>query len=191
MRSHLYFGIFALLVILLTCIAGCTSSQTTIQKTGTVTQTPGNPVMTATSQTPIPAQITRSAGIDTTINIHFNDFNCLDVQQELGVDYLYPDQKYSIWASSPGTNTVNVNVLFIDIADKEKIQNIPPAWDTIKKTWIYEGLGPIVQFNDVTVPRETTITIKKQGKYYLCADDRKESGVNNDIFRVPVKMTRL
>jgi hypothetical protein len=191
MRSHVYFGIFALLVILLTCIAGCTSSQTTIQKTGTVTQTPGNPVMTTTSHTPIPSQITRSAGIDTTINIHFNDFNCLDVQQELGVDYLYPDQKYSIWASSPGSNTVNVNVLFIDITDKEKIQNVPPVWDTIKKTWIYEGLVPIVQFNDVTVPRETTITIKKQGKYYLCADDRKESGVNNDILRVPVKLTRL
>jgi hypothetical protein len=191
MRSHLYFGIFVLLVLLLACIAGCTSSQTPLQKTVTVTQTPGNPVMTATSHTPIPAQITRSAGIDTTINIHFNDFNCLDVQQELGVDYLYPDQKYRIWASSPGANTVNVNVLFIDIADKEKIQNVPPAWDTIKKTWIYEGLVPIVQFNDVSTPQEKIITIKKQGKYFLCADDRKESGVNNDIFRVPVKLTRL
>jgi len=191
MRFHTYLGIFALLVILLTCISGCTSSQTTTQKTGTVTQTPGKPVMTATSYTLIPTQIARSAGIDTTITTHFNDFNCLDVQQELGVDYLFPDQKYSIWASSPGSGTVNVNVLFIDIVDKEKIQNIPPVWDAIKKTWIYEGLVPIVQFNDVTIPQEKTITIKKQGKYFLCADDRKESGVNNDVFRVPVKLTRL
>jgi hypothetical protein len=193
MRSHTYLGIFAVLVILLACIAGCTApqtpSQTAPQKTGTGTQAPANPVMTGTSQTPASAQAARTAGIDTTINIHFNDFNCLDVTKELGVEYLYPDQRYTVWASSPVSGTVNV--LFIDVGDKEKIQTVKPVWNAVAKTWVYEGLVPIVQFNDITTPQEKTFTIKQQGKYYLCADDRKESGINDAILRVPVKLTRL
>jgi hypothetical protein len=187
MRSHAYLCIFAVLVILLACTAGCTAPQ----KTGTGTQAPANPVMTVKSQTLASTQAARTAGIDTTINIHFNDFDCLDVTKELGVEYLYPDQKYTVWATSPGSGTANVNVLFVDVGDKEKIQTVPPVWDAVKKTWVYEGLVPIVQFNDITTPQEKTITIKKQGKYYLCADDRKESGVNDAVLRVPVKLTRL
>lgn len=193
MRFHTYIGIFALIVILLTCVAGCTQSspQTAAQKSGSSPQEPGNPLISGTSQTPASTQTARSAGIDTTIDIHFNDFNCLDVQQELMVDYLYPDQKYRVWTSSPMSGTGSVNVLFIDVSDKERIQTSPPVWDAAKKTWIYEGLVPLVQFNDVTTPRETTITIKKQGKYFLCADDRKESSMNDAIIRVPVKLTRI
>jgi hypothetical protein len=193
MRFHSYIGIFAILVILLTCIAGCTESSpmTTAQKSGSSPQVPGNPPISGTSPAPASTQTARSAGIETTIDIHSNDFNCLDVQQKLGVAYLDPDQKYTVWASSPVSGIGSVNVLFIDVSDRDRIQNSPPVWDAVKKTWIYEGLVPIVQFNDVTVPRETTITIKKQGKYYLCADDRKETGMNDAILRVPVKLTRI
>jgi hypothetical protein len=191
MRSHTCLGIFAVLVILLSCTAGCTAPQSLPQKTDTGTRATVNPIMTGTSQTLASAQAARTAGIDTTINIHFNDFNCLDVQKELGVDYLYPDQKYIVWASSPGSSTANVNVLFIDVTDKDRIQNIPPVWDAVKKTWVYEGLVPLIQFNDITTPQEKTITIKQHGKYFLCADDRKESGLNDVVLRVPVKMTRL
>jgi hypothetical protein len=191
MRFHAYLCIFAVLVILLACTAGCTAPQPPSQKTGTVTQPPAAPVITGTLQTLTSTQSPRTAGIDTTINIHFNDFNCLDVTKELGLEYLYPDQKYTVWATSPVSGTANVNVLFIDTADKEKIQIVRPVWDAVKKTWVYEGLVPIVQFNDITTPQEKTITIKEQGKYYLCADDRKESGVNDAMLRVPVKLTRL
>ena len=152
---------------------------------------PGNPLISTTSPAPASPQTARSAGIDTTIDIHSNDFNCLDVQQELGVDYLYPDQKFRVWATSPGNGQESVNVLFIDVSDRDRIQTSPPVWDEVKKSWIYEGLVPIIQFNDVTVPRETTMTIKKQGKYFLCADDRKETGMNDAILRVPVKLTRI
>ena len=31
--------------------------------------------------------------------------------------------------------------------------------------------------------------IKKQGKYFLCADDRKGSMINDAMLRVPVKLT--
>jgi hypothetical protein len=191
MSSHAYVCIFAVLVILLACTAGCTAPQTPPQKPGASPQVPVNPVMTGTLQTPAYTQAARTAGIDTTINIHFNDFNCLDVTKELGVEYLYPDQKYTVWATSPGSGTANVNVLFIGIADKEKIQTVKPVWNGVAKTWVYEGLVPIAQFNDITTPQEKTITIKEQGKYYLCADDRKESGVNDAMLRVPVKLTRL
>jgi len=193
MRFHSYIGIFAILVILLTCIAGCTqsSSQTAVQKSGSSPQVSSSPLMSGTSPAPAATQTAQSAGIETTIDIHSNDFNCLDVQKELGVDYLYANQKYRVWATSPGNGQESVNVLFIDVSDRDRIQTSPPHWDAVKKIWIYEGLVPIVQFNDVTVPRETTITIKKQGKYYLCADDRKETVMNDAILRVPVKLTRI
>ncbi len=123
--------------------------------------------------------------------IHYNDFNCLDIQKELGVDYLYPDQKYTIWATSPGSGNVNVNVLLLKVDDYEKIQIVRPTWDAVKKTWVYDGISPLIQLNDISTPQEKTITIKNQGKYFLCADDRKESGINDAILRVPVKITRL
>lgn len=193
MRFHSSIVIFAILVILLTCTAGCTQSSppTGVQKSGSSSQEPGNPLISGTSTAPTSTQTARSAGIDTTIDIHSNDFNCLDIQKLLGVDYLYPDQKYHVWATSPGNGPGSVNVLVIDVSDRDRIQTSTPSWDAVKKTWVYEGLVPIVQFNDVTVPRETTITIKKQGKYYLCADDRKGTGMNDVILRVPVKLTRL
>jgi hypothetical protein len=128
--------------------------------------------------------------VDTTINIHYNDYDCLDVQKELGVVYLNPDQKYTIRVSPPNSQ-VNVNLLLLDVGDKEKLQAARPEWNAIAKTWEYEGIVPIVQFNDVSTTQEKTVTIKNQGKYFLCADDRKESGVNDVILRIPVKMTRV
>jgi hypothetical protein len=56
---------------------------------------------------------------------------------------------------------------------------------------VYETVVPVVQFNDITTPVEKTFTIKRQSKYYICADDRKESGVSDVVYRVPVKLTRL
>jgi CheY-like chemotaxis protein len=34
-------------------------------------------------------------------------------------------------------------------------------------------------------------TIKNQGKYYLCVDDRKETGAGDTLYQVPVKFTRV
>ena len=129
--------------------------------------------------------------LETTIDIHYNDFYCIALHKALGVDYLYPDQKYTIWATAPAGGNINVNVLLLKVDDYDKIQTVKPTWDAVKKTWVYEGISPLLQLNDITVPQEKTITIKNQGKYFLCADDRKESGVNDNMFRVPVKITRL
>jgi hypothetical protein len=194
MRSLEYICFLTLLVMVLACAAGCTTTQSTASGPATPAPTtvagaPGGynpPPVQATSDTPA----VKSAGIDTTINIHYNDYDCLDVVKELGVVYLNPDQKYTIQVS-PGNSPVNVNVLLLDVSDKEKIQNVRPEWNAIAKSWDYEGLVPLVQFKDVSSTQVKTVTIKNQGKYFLCADDRKESGTNDVIIRVPIKITRV
>ncbi|MGA2912686.1 MAG: hypothetical protein ABSE07_04135 [Methanoregula sp.] len=193
MRSLEYICLFTVLVILLACTSGCTTTQNTGPRAAPVTTSAaetepsfGSPGVQITPT----SQAVQTNGIDTTINIHYNDYDCLDVTKELGVVYLNPDQKYSIFVS-PGNNQVNVNVLLLDVGDKERIQNAMPVWNAVSKTWDYESIVPLVQFNDVSTAQEKTVTIKDQGKYYLCADDRKESGVNDVIIKVPVKMTRI
>jgi len=128
--------------------------------------------------------------VDTTISIRFNDYDCLDIQEGFGVVYLNAGEKYSIRVSPPA-NPVNVNLLLLDVGDKERIQVVKPEWNAVTKTWDYAGIVPLVQFNDVAVTAEKTVTIKNQGKYFLCADDRKESGVNDAVIRVPVRVTRV
>jgi hypothetical protein len=192
MRSFSYLCLLAVLVMVLACTAGCTFSRNTAP--GPLTTTPpvvtsspaSSPPVQATSQTPT----IKTGVVDTTIDIHYGDYNCLDVQQELGVTYLNPDQKYTLRVSPPNSD-VNVNLLFIDVGDKERMQTSPPEWNAVTKTWDYEGIVPLVQFNDVSTPQEKTVTIKNQGKYYLCADDRMDSGANPAILKVPVKMTRV
>jgi hypothetical protein len=46
--------------------------------------------------TPTPA---KSAGLDTTIDLHRNNFACIDVTAGMGVDCLFPDQKFPIQAA--------------------------------------------------------------------------------------------
>ena len=193
MRSREFIGLVTVLVILMAGIAGCamTPNAGNSPATSVATSaagTPSGPMSPGVQATPVSTAV-QSSGIDTTINIHYNDYDCLDVTKEFGVVYLNPDQKYTIRVSPPN-NPVNVNLLLLDVGDREKIQNARPVWNAVSKTWDYEGLVPLVQFNDVSTTQEKTITIKNQGKYYLCADDRKESGVNDVIIRVPVKMTR-
>ena len=126
------------------------------------------------------------------VNVHFNDVACVDIQKEMGVTYLYPDQKYKVTAASPKTASVNVNVVVVDENDRLiLLGSAIPQWDSVQKTWKYPGIVPVVQFNDITVPQEKTFTIKAQSKYYICADDRKETGTNDIMLRVPVTLTRL
>jgi hypothetical protein len=123
--------------------------------------------------------------------VHFNDIACLDIQKEMGVTYLYPDQKYILTAASPNAAGVNVNVIVVDENDRLILGQTRPQWDSIKKVWQYPGLVPVVQFNDITVPQEKTFTIKTQSKYYICVDDRKETGTDDIMLRAPVTLTRL
>ena len=187
--------LIAALVIVLVCAAGCTSPQTS----GTTNPAPSSSsAVTGAQQNTVAAPAAniastpgKSSKIDTVINTHFNDLGCIDLQKELGVEYLYPDQKYKITVASPNAAGVNVNVVFADENDKLILGQTRPQWDAIQKVWTYPGLVPVVQFNDITVPQEKTFTIKTQSKYYICADDRKETGTNDIMLRVPVTLTRL
>jgi hypothetical protein len=82
-------------------------------------------------------------------------------------------------------------VVFVDENDSLGMRQIKPQWDSVQKKWVYEGIVPVVQFNDITVPVEKTFTIKTQSKYYICVDDRKETGASDVMLRVPVKLKRL
>jgi ABC-type Fe3+-hydroxamate transport system substrate-binding protein len=182
-----YSTLFVLLVFVLVFITGCTTSQPSApatQASPAATASAGNPSSPSTSTV-------QAADIDTVINVRFNDLACMNVQDALGTTYLYPDQKFKLSAASPGANTINVNVLFVDENDQLALRQVKPQWDVVRKTWVYTGVVPLVQFNDIITPVEKSFTIKTQSKYYICADDRKETGTNDITYRVPVKLTRL
>ena len=187
MKISGYFCIFIILVIVLLCTAGCTAPQPATVPTAT----PAGAAPVQTYPTSIAARTVQAADIDTTVNVRFNDIACIDVQSALGVTYLYPDQKFKFSAASPGPNTINVNVLMVDENDNLALRQVKPQWNDVQKVWSYPGVVPVVQFNDITIPVEKSFTIKKQSKYYICADDRKESGNDDITYRVPVKLTRL
>jgi hypothetical protein len=191
MKICAYTCVFIGLLLLAACFSGCTTSRSTSSVSPSPVGSSLSPVTTPSPTfTGSPVATPPGSGtVDTTINIHYNDFDCIDVTKEFGVTYLNPDQKYTIRVSPPNSQ-VNVNVLLLDVGDREKMQAVTPEWNAITKTWVYAGLVPLVQFNDVSSTQEKTVTIKNQGKYYLCADDRKESGINDVIIRVPVRMTR-
>ena len=136
--------IITIIVIAVACAAGCTGS------TDSAPATQATPVYTAvqTQNVPVATAAVKSADIDTVVLVRFNDYACLDVQKELSKDYLYPDEKYKLTASSPGVAGVNVNVLFVDENDQLGLREITPVWDAVQKKWVYEGIVPLAQFNE-------------------------------------------
>jgi hypothetical protein len=193
MRYRGYACLIVLLIASLVLVAGCTVPTTSpaAPQAPAATAAPAAPQAPVATQTHSSASTpaTSSGGIDTTVNVHSNDYVCFDVQKGLGVDYLYEDQKYNVWVGLPMNGKVNVNALVLDTEDKVKMGSVPPKFDDVKKTWVYEGLVPLLQFNDITTPQQKTITIKRQGQFYLCIDDRKESGGQDVTYQVPIKFT--
>jgi hypothetical protein len=184
-----YCVLIAMLVVLLAVAAGCTTPQQAPAATQAPVQTA---TPQATYQAPAATAAQRSgADIDTTITLKSGSFACLNVQEAIGTTYLYDGDELKLETASPGANTINVNVLFLDENDQLGFRQIKPRRDTIKNAWVYDGIVPLVQFNDITTPVEKTFKIKRQSKYYICADDRQEAAVGDNTYRVPVKLTRL
>lgn len=192
MRSEIPAGTAAVLLVLaltLAWTAGCTSAPAPAPSSAPAAAPPVTSAPAAGIITTAPAA--KTADIDTAVSVAFNDYTCLDVQKEMGVEYLYPDQKYTLSATSPSPGGVNVNVLLLDTNDNLKFRETEPKWDSVSKKWTYAGLVPLAQFDDVTGPVQKTLTIKEQGKYYLCIDDRKETGVSDTISHVPIKLLKI
>ncbi|MGA2698514.1 MAG: hypothetical protein ABSE74_02630 [Methanoregula sp.] len=185
----------AVLVILFACAAGCTTTSsapaatvpaaTTSDASGTTSTSPA--VGTAVSTTMTAAE----SGLDTTVSVHSNDYTCLNIPKALGVDYLNPGEKYTVWVTTPGSGTITPNLLVLNVNDNAKFGTVTPVWDAVQKTWTYEGIVPLVKLIDITSPQSETLTIKNQGWYFICIDDRKESGVSDAVYQVPVKVTRI
>lgn len=183
-RYHHLLGI-VVLVVLFAFAAGCTS---TAPASPATTQAPaGTPVSSSVSAAATSQPTSASSGIDTNVQVHYNDYSCIDIQKGLGVEYLYPDQKYTIWVTTPGS--ISPNLLVVDVTDNTKFVSVKPVWDAVQKTWVYDGIVPLVKIFDITSPQTNTLTIKNQGKYYLCIDDRKETGTSDTVYQVPVKVT--
>ncbi len=183
-----YCVLIAMLVVLLAFAAGCTTPQQAPAATQAPVQTAAPQ---ATYQAPAATAAPSGADIDTTITLKSGSFACLNVQEAIGTTYLYDGDELKLETASPGANTINVNVLFLDENDQLGFRQIKPRRDTIKNAWVYDGIVPLVQFNDITTPVEKTFKIKRQSKYYICADDRQEAAVGDNTYRVPVKLTRL
>lgn len=181
----------AVLALVLAIVAGCSTP---------LPQTPGTPqapTVTVPAQTPQTYQTATTtrpapvADLDTTVFVKSNGLSCIYVGDFLGGTYLYEGDRFKLEAWSPGANTINANVLFVDENDSLKLREISPRRDTIQNVWVYDGIVPLAQLNDITTPVEKTFTIKRQSKYYICADDRQESVINENTYQVPVRLTRL
>jgi hypothetical protein len=195
MKSPVVLISIAVLVILLACIAGCTTTSSTPTVTAPAATASGSSGATVTapaSGTAVSATSSATAsGLDTTVSVHFNDYACLNIPKALGVDYLNPGEKYSVWVTTPGSGTITPNLLVLNVNDNAKFGTVTPVWDAVQKTWTYEGIVPLVKLIDITSPQSQTLSIKNQGWYFVCIDDRKESGASDAVYNVPVKVTRI
>lgn len=195
MKSLLSFTGAALLLVLIVCAAGCTTTTSSAQPATTAAA--ASPAATAaTTAAPVTTSAAASAttvaasGIDTTVSVHYNDYACLDIQKGFGVTYLFPDEKYTIQVSPPKSGGISPNLVVLDVTDYGKLGTVTPTWDTVQKTWTYEGVVPLVKIIDISSPQTATLKIKNQGAYYICIDDRKESGSVDTIYQVPVQVTK-
>lgn len=191
MKIHGYFVLIAVLVVLLAVAAGCT----TPTQPAAATQAPAaqQPQQATAQQAPTAAPAARppSAALDTSINVHRNELVCIDIQEQLGVDYLYPDQKFRLEVTSAGANTINPTIALVDKNNEFRIREVERQWNNVQKTWVYDGVVTVVRLSDVTKPTQKEFTIRDQGKYYICADDRGETGSQDTVYQVPVKLIRL
>ena len=147
MRSNRYIFLFALLVIILVSVSGLYNHAESrfrtrcsrYYKSSGVRRFPRIPRLRG----PLLPQVTKASTLDTTIDIHFNDYYCMDIQKGLGVDYLYPDQKLNIWATSPASGTINVNVLLLNVNDYEKIETVNRPGMRSRRPGYMTGLPPL------------------------------------------------
>ena len=155
------------------------------------------PVTTATTSaykaTPAPTAKKEGVLYDTTVVMQWDDFKLINLQEEFGVPYLYPDEQYKLTVSTAaGPNAGHVNALILDEIDMQLFKVKHPVWDPYTKAWVYEGIGPVAQLNDVMSAQSKTFKIKKQGWYYLGLDDRQllenqpgASGGGDKQYKVP------
>lgn len=190
----------AVLLIMCACIAGCTTP-TSIKSVTTPVVPVSTTLVTVAGTTPVATQAPVSGtaastttetgtGIGTTISVHYNDYSCINIPETLGVPYLYPGEKYEISAGSAGSGTISPNLLVLDVTDYHKFGTTKPVWDSVQKTWVYDGVVPLVKIIDVATWQTKTLAIEDQGYYYICIDDRKETGTSEAVYQVPVKVTR-
>jgi hypothetical protein len=115
------------------------------------------------------------------VPIHLNGFKIIELREN--DNFLSPNNEYRISAKSPFSGKTslptNINILVLDIIDKQKFSAMTAKYDTINRKWDYEGITPVVQMDDV-VDDTQRFTVDKQGAYYVAIDGRTIK-VSNEI----------
>jgi hypothetical protein len=215
------FVIVVLFFLIAACLVntGCTNTsgtqnQLTTQQTTaspTLMSTPSvNEQMTITTVKTTPQPTSKYSGVavsdakmsnqivlEETYIAQYNNWYCADLQEALGQPYIDPDEKYKIVVSS-STPPVwgHTNILIVDNTDYLKFRTISPRWDDINKKYVYAGIVPVVQFNDVMSERSKSFSVENMGKYFLCLDDRQDKTSGYELksgapaFEVYVKLIK-
>lgn len=197
----------AVLVVALLLACGCTGT-TTEEKgavaapTATVTETALPTAQVTTSQTTAPtslpteaapaptAEPSRTVIADEGTAVYAGYWKQISFTDDLGVEYLYPGERYEIRIESD--QPINVLIARDNVASLFRTN--PPEWDLNKNGWKYApGVDPVLQFDEVT--RKTfVLTVPQLGRYSLLLDGRmttKDVFVINDAAKVDYVITKL
>lgn len=197
------------ILIALILVCGCTG--TTSEKTGaeaaptsapsdtpqptaaveTQTEPPQQPtVTTVETTTPHATEPSRTVLADEGSAVYAGSWKQISFTDDLGVEFLYPNERYeiSIKSSQP------INVLVLKDPNVPLFKTNSPVWDGNGNKWKYDsGVDPVVQFDEIT--RKTfTMSVPGVGRYSLLLDGRMSPNgvlVINDAASVEVMITKL
>lgn len=201
--------LFALAVLVVALLLACGCTGTTNEEKGAVaapTATATEPAppsaqattIQTTAPTPTPteavptptAEPSRTVLADEGTAVYAGYWKQISFTNDLGVDYLYPEERYEIRIESD--QPINVLIARDNVVSLFKT-NVP-EWDLNKNGWKYApGVDPVLQFDEVT--RKTIVlTVPELGRYSLLLDGRMSPQgvfVINDAATVDYVITKL
>ncbi len=198
-------SVLTVLVVALLLVCGCTG--TTSDEKGaaaaptaapTETLPPSTQATTIQTTAPTPteaapaptAEPSRTVLADEGTAVYAGYWKQISFTNDLGVDYLYPEERYEIRIES----SQPINVLIVRDNVVSLFKTNPPEWSTNDNKWkYYPGVEPVLQFDEVT--RKTfVLTAPELGRYSLLLDGRMSPQgvfVINDAASVDYVITKL
>ena len=201
--------LFALVVLVVALLLACGCTGTTSEEQGAVEAPTAAPTETAppstqattiqtTAPTPTPteavlaptAEPAREVIVDEGTAVYAGYWKQISFTNDLGVEYLYPEERYEIRIES--SQPINVLIARDNVVSLFKTN--APEWDLNKNGWKYApGVDPVLQFDEVT--RKTfVLTVPELGRYSLLLDGRMSPQgvfVINDAASVDYVITKL
>lgn len=202
--------LFALFVLVVALLFACGCTGTPSEETGAVAAPTAAPTETAppstqattiqtTAPTPTPTEAaptptaeepSRTVLADEGTAVYAGYWKQISFTNDLGVEYLYPEERYEIRIES--SQPINVLIVRDNVVSLFKTNS--PEWSANDNKWkYYPGVEPVVQFDEVT--RKTfVLTAPELGRYSLLLDGRMSPQgvfVINDAASVDYVITKL